>query len=87
MSRVVQLPSRGQITIPAEFRRLLGLDEGDLLRLTLKEGRIEIEPLAVGEDEQLRQYTEAELRQFMEEDRIDAETAETVRALLAAGVL
>jgi len=83
--RVMQLPSRGQITIPAEARRQLGLDEGDLIKLTVRDGKIEIERLVVDAAESLREYTDEELRQFMAEDQIDEETASRVKALLAEG--
>jgi hypothetical protein len=36
---------------------------------------------------QLRQYTEAELSQFPEEDKIDEATAASVRRFLAEGAL
>jgi AbrB family looped-hinge helix DNA binding protein len=86
LTRVVQLPARGQITIPTEFRRRLGLEDGALLRMRLTDDRIEIEPLATAEAG-LRLYTDEELRQFQAEDKIDAETAAAVRRLLAAGEL
>jgi len=85
-TRVVQLPARGQITIPTEFRRRLGLEDGALLRMRLVGDKIEIEPLAMTE-EGLRVYTDEELRQFQAEDKIDAESATAVRRLLAAGEL
>ena len=85
-TRVVQLPARGQITIPTEFRRRLGLEDGALLRMRLVGDKIEIEPLAMTE-EGLRLYTDEELRQFQAEDKLDAESATTVRRLLAAGEL
>jgi AbrB family looped-hinge helix DNA binding protein len=86
LTKVMQLPARGQITIPTEFRRQLGLDEGSLLRIRLVGKKIEIEPLKAAEDV-LRLYSDSEIEQFMEEDRIDAETAAKVRKLLNAGEL
>ncbi|MCW5881431.1 MAG: AbrB/MazE/SpoVT family DNA-binding domain-containing protein [Anaerolineae bacterium] len=44
-SRVVRPLRRGQLTIPVEFRRHLGIDENTLLQLTLREDRIEITPV------------------------------------------
>ena len=44
-TRIVRLLRRGQITIPAEFRRRLGIDDDTLLQLTLREDRIEILPV------------------------------------------
>ena len=37
----------GQITIPAEFRRRLGLQGDSLLQVTLEEGELRIKPLRV----------------------------------------
>ncbi len=84
--RVVQLPARGQITLPVDFRQKLGLAEGDLLQMSLVGNKIEIEPVRSPEA-RLREYTDAEIQQFLEEDRINAETAATVRKLLASGAL
>ena len=86
LTRVVQLPARGQITIPTEFRRRLGLEDGALLRMRLVGDKIEIEPLAMTEAG-LRLYTDEELRQFQAEDKIDAESVTAVKRLLTVGEL
>lgn len=86
LARVVPLPARGQVTLPTEFRKRLGLAEGDLLQISLAGDRIEIRPV-IPPGQKLREYTEAEIRQFLEEDRIDAGTAAAVRRLLASGEL
>jgi len=80
------MPSRGQITLPTDFRRKLGLTEGSLLQISLVGDRIEIRP-ATTSDVKLREYTEAEIRQFLADDRIDEQTATAVRQLLAEGAL
>ena len=85
-TRVVQLPSRGQITLPTDFRRKLGLTEGSLLQISLIGDRIEIRP-APTTDVKLRAYTEAEINQFLADDRIEEQTATAVRRLLAEGAL
>lgn len=85
-ARIVQLPARGQITLPTDFRRKLGLKEGSLLEMRLVGDRIEIR-LVPGSTQMLREYTEAEIQQFLEDDKISEETADTVRRLLAAGQL
>lgn len=85
-ARIVQLPARGQITLPTDFRRKLGLKEGSLLEMRLVGDRIEIR-LVPDATQMLREYTEAEIRQFLEDDKISEETAGTVRRLLAAGQL
>ena len=44
-TRIVRPLRRGQLTIPAEFRRRLGIDDDTLLQLTLHEDKIEIVPV------------------------------------------
>lgn len=39
----------GQITIPAEFRRSLGINEDTMLRVTLSDGELRITPVQVEE--------------------------------------
>jgi AbrB family looped-hinge helix DNA binding protein len=85
-ARIVQLPARGQITLPTDFRRKLGMKEGSLIEMRLAGDRIEIRPARTDPDI-LREYTEAEIQQFLEEDRIDDDTAQAVRRLLATGKL
>lgn len=44
-TRVVRPVRRGQITIPIEFRRKLGIEDDTLLQVTLRDDRIEIAPV------------------------------------------
>ena len=46
-TRIVRSLRNGQITIPAEFRRRLGIDGESLLRVTLEDGELRIKPLRV----------------------------------------
>ena len=50
-TRLVRTLRNGQITIPAEFRKQLGLDENSLLRVTLADGELRIEPARLSEDQ------------------------------------
>jgi AbrB family looped-hinge helix DNA binding protein len=84
LTRVVQFPARGQITIPTEFRRRLGLEDGALLRMRMVGDKIEIEPLTMTEAGP-RLDTDEELRQFQAEDRTDADSSAAIRGLLATG--
>lgn len=43
MTSVVRIRERGQVTLPLEIRRQLGLREGDLLEAAVKDGRIVLE--------------------------------------------
>lgn len=42
--RVSIVTRKGQITIPAEFRKALGLKEGDKVALSLEEGEVRLAP-------------------------------------------
>ena len=84
MNRIIKPLPRGQITIPIEFRKKLGIDEDTFLNLALKGNRIEITPVTIREssDEDLRNYTNEEIAEFLSEDKIDQKTADIVRELL-----
>ena len=49
MSRIVRPLRGGQITIPAEFRKRLGITEESVLQLTLEGRELRVKPLAIGE--------------------------------------
>ena len=85
MSKIVRSLPKGQITIPAQFRERLGIDQDSLLNIILLEDRLEVVPVRVGEQESLREYTDEEIKSFLQEDKIDPETAGKVRKLLAEG--
>lgn len=83
MTRLVKLYERGQVTIPAEYRQRLGIDENSVLQMRLRGTRIEITPLkVVGEDRLLREYEATEIEAFLREDKIDRKTAAKARKLL-----
>ena len=89
ITKLVKPLSRGQITIPIEFRRKLGIEDNTILNLTLKGNKIEITPAVVREvgEEELREYTDEEISQFLQEDKIDQETARAIKKLLTEGKL
>ena len=83
LTKLVRPLSKGQITLPIEFRRRLKIDTETILNLTLKDDRIEIVPLRpVPQEETLREYSHDEIDRFLREDRIDSDTAQKVRRLL-----
>ena len=83
MTDTVRVQAKGQITIPAEFRKKLGIDTDTLLDVTLTEGKLEITPIKIQDNEILREYTDKDIQRFLQEDKIDSQTAKKVRALLA----
>ncbi|MBI3979230.1 MAG: AbrB/MazE/SpoVT family DNA-binding domain-containing protein [Chloroflexi bacterium] len=46
-TRIVRQLRGGQITIPAEFRRLLGINDESLVQVTLADGELRIKPVRV----------------------------------------
>ena len=83
-TRLVKPRARGQITIPAEFRDQLGIDENTVLQMRLRGTKIEITPLRVVDDDRvLREYDPADIQAFLEEDKLDRRTAEKARKLLS----
>jgi AbrB family looped-hinge helix DNA binding protein len=91
MTRVVRPLRSGQITIPAEFRRALGIGGDSLLQLTLIQGELRIRPVSVSPEGQgsgwLREAYDAfapvreELAQKYSGDEIDAAIDQAVKAV------
>jgi bifunctional DNA-binding transcriptional regulator/antitoxin component of YhaV-PrlF toxin-antitoxin module len=48
-TKLVRLLRGGQITIPTEFRRSLGLEGDTMLRMTLCDGELRIKPVQIEE--------------------------------------
>jgi AbrB family looped-hinge helix DNA binding protein len=49
MTKIVRPLRSGQITIPAEFRRQLAIDEHSMLQVTLDAGELRLKPVRVEE--------------------------------------
>ena len=82
-TKLARLLARGQITLPVEFRRRLGIDGETILKLTLEGDQVRIAPLrATPREIELRDYSSAEINRFLKEDRLDRATASKVRKLL-----
>ena len=86
LTRIVRPQAKGQITIPADFRERLGIDQDTFLQLTVRGSTIEVSPLRLAkEGSALRDFDRSELDAFLKEDKIDAKTAARVRRLLSGG--
>jgi AbrB family looped-hinge helix DNA binding protein len=86
LTRIVRPQAKGQITIPADFRQRLGIDQGTFLQLTLRGTTIEISPMRLAQENAgLREFDRSELDAFLREDKVDRKTAARVRRLLAGG--
>jgi len=92
LTQIVRPLRRGQVTIPTEFRRRLGIGDDSLLRLTLRRGVIEIEPVvampAAGNEwarELYRQFGDVRREATeLSEAEIDARIDEAVAEVRAA---
>ncbi|MFZ5453512.1 MAG: AbrB/MazE/SpoVT family DNA-binding domain-containing protein [Thermodesulfobacteriota bacterium] len=50
---VVKILRHGQITLPKEIRKILGVEEGDLLELSLEDARVFLQPKVLVDKETL----------------------------------
>lgn len=48
-TKIVRQLRGGQMTIPADFRRELGIEENTMLQITLSEGELRVRPVEVSE--------------------------------------
>jgi bifunctional DNA-binding transcriptional regulator/antitoxin component of YhaV-PrlF toxin-antitoxin module len=86
LTRIVRPQAKGQITIPADFRERLRIDQSTFLQLTLRGSTIEVSPLRLAkEGAVLREFDRSELDAFLKEDKVDRKTATKVRRLLSGG--
>ena len=68
METLVKVTRNGQITIPAEVRKELGIEEGDYMEVTLKEGVIMISPAQVVDKSQAYFWSKSWQREEREAD-------------------
>jgi antitoxin PrlF len=59
---IAQVSGRGTVTLPARVRKALGLREGDVLRVRLVDGSIQLTPTAVVP---IELYTEERIAEFL----------------------
>jgi AbrB family looped-hinge helix DNA binding protein len=90
MARLIRPLRSGQITIPVEFRKKLGINEESLLQLTLTEGELRLRPVHLTESKEssdwLKQLYErfAPMREEAKdigEEEIDTAIAQAVKAV------
>lgn len=73
---LVQLSSRGGITLPATMRRAMGLRPGDLMRIRMEDGKIVLEPVVVP----VEMYSEERISEFtLESEMTETELEEAGR--------
>ena len=87
LGKIVRPLPKGQITIPVAIRRALGITESSLLEVSLEGDRVVISKLDQPTSESLRVYSDEEIAEFLDEDRITTDVADRVRELLRAGLV
>lgn len=75
---LVQLSPRGQLTLPAEVRKALGLRAGDAFNVRIEDGEIVLEAVEVTPVEL---YSEARLKEFAENAEMTEDELAQARAV------
>lgn len=78
--KIVRTQEKGLITIPAEFREKLGIQKDSLLQAKLTDEGILFVKLHVENEENF--FTEEEIKEWMEEDKLDVRTFQKLNKLL-----
>jgi AbrB family looped-hinge helix DNA binding protein len=90
MTRLIRPLRSGQITIPVEFRKKLGINEESLLQLTLADGELRLRPVHVAESKESSDWLKQLYERFapvraeaenMSEEEIDMAIVQAVRAV------
>lgn len=80
MRETLIISSRGQITLPSEMRRHLGLEPGSALIIEERNGELALKPAAVLE---IERYSDAQISEWDREDALSAEERKRILAKLA----
>jgi len=70
----LQILRNGQIALPAEFRRDLGLKKGDIMNAEIQAGRIILTPVALIEKTEAEKRAEAKEKFFETVDKLRERT-------------
>ena len=73
--------SKGQVTIPAVFRKKFAINSGTLLQFSEENGKIILTPLQ-SNGSNLRQYSKKEIEEFLRDDRISKSDANFFNKIL-----
>ncbi len=79
--KYVQPQKKGMVTIPREYREILGIDESTILTVKIYKEGVFFKKIEK-EDDQIEIYSKKRIQDFLEEDKIDAKTAKKLEKLL-----
>ncbi len=75
MRQHLTISKKGQITLPAELRKKMGLEAGGTVIAKERNGELFIRPAAIVE---IDLYSDEQIARWDEEDRLDAQTREKI---------
>lgn len=81
MQQTLIVSNRGQLTLPSNLRKRLGIRQGGAVILEERNNELVIKPAAVLE---IEMYTDAQIAEWEAEDRLPPEERSSVLAKLAA---
>ncbi len=80
---IIKPLAKGQITIPASFRKKLNIQEDTLFRAEVKENGILLTPLRLGwEEKYIREFSDEEMTLWLKGDKVDKATLKKLQQLL-----
>lgn len=79
--KVVRTQSKGMVTIPAEYREKLGIDENSLMQVKLVSGGVLFTKLNYGV-ETGNLWLDKKIKTWLKEDKLDTKTAKKLQKLL-----
>ncbi len=80
---VMKQAARGQVTVPAAFRKALGITQSTLYKAVLRGESIVLTPFLVEPKRTLlRRFSKRDIVGFLAEDKLDRATARKVTRLL-----
>lgn len=83
VAKLVRLQAKGQLTLPAPFRRRLQLEADTIVQVELQGNGLVLTPLrSVPGEAPLREFSQADIARFRRADRLDRATAAKVQRLL-----
>ena len=74
MQTLIRIQSKGLVTIPKKVRDELDLQENSHLKVSVQNGKVVLEP-ARTRSYPIRIYSDAEIAQFLEYDKLDPKLA------------
>ena len=79
---LVKLTSKGQVTIPSAIRKKIGIDETTFLSVYLDNNQVIFKPVEIDQKSELREYSDQEIREFLENDQVDPQDLSFFQDLL-----